>query len=204
MKILGITGGVGTGKSVVLSYLKEKKGVVVYEADQIARVQQQPGTVCYDAMIAHFGDGILLDNLELDRKKIGGIVFADESELLALNKIVHPEVRKNILELIEFHQLMGTKLFVMEAAILFEGAYERICDETWYIYADETIRLHRVMESRGYSETQFQQMISHQMSEEKFREHAHKMIENNGDMSCLYEKIEENLKELLGEEHENM
>lgn len=197
MKVLGITGGVGSGKSLVLSYLEQKNGVVVYEADHLARMEQKPGTQCFKEIVAYFGEEILTKEGELDRKKLGTIVFQDSQKLEALNQIVHPLVREHILELMEMHRAEGMKLFVLEAAILLESNYETLCDQMWFIYCEEQVRIERLRSSRNYSEELFHHISGQQMTEAVFRDKCHVVIDNSKDEKHLLENIDKNLDNLI-------
>lgn len=194
MKIIGITGGVGSGKSMALSYLKEKDKVVVCEADKIGRELQKKGTLCFEAICSYFGSEILTEEMELDRTKLRERVFDNEEELKKLNEIVHPYVWDAIQNLIKESALLGTEVFVLESAILFEGNYQSICDEIWYIFVEAVIRQERLFVSRGYTEETFSQIQGSQLEEEKFRTLCHKVIDNNGEVFQLHQSLE---KELL-------
>lgn len=198
MKVLGITGGVGSGKSAVLSYLAKQDGIVVYEADKIAQMEQEAGTKCFNAIVDYFGNEIVTEDGQLNRRKLGEIVFQDESQLEKLNEIVHPLVREKIQELMEEHEAVGMKLFVLEAAILLESNYEELCDEVWYIYCQEKIRMERLKASRNYTEELFQNIISKQMPEGSFRKKCSVVIDNSFDENHLQREITEKLSFLLG------
>ena len=101
MRKIGITGGVGSGKSKVLEYLEGITGVAVYQADLIARQLQMPGQKCYEAIVAHFGSGILSEDQTIDRKRLAELVFQEKEELQVLNHLVHPAVNQRIEELIQ-------------------------------------------------------------------------------------------------------
>ena len=180
MKIIGITGGVGCGKSRVLRYLKEHYGASVYEADQIAKDLQEPGTECYKQIIADFGAGILQEDGRIDRPALAEIVFGHSKELEKLNAALHPAVKEEVRRRIEEEKKRGTALFILEAALLLEDGYDRICDEIWYIYAAEEIRTERLMASRGYSAGRIQRMMASQRSETSFRMHCSRTIDNSG------------------------
>ncbi len=180
MKIIGITGGVGCGKSRVLRYLKEHYGASVYEADQIAKDLQEPGTECYKQIIADFGAGILQEDGRIDRPALAEIVFGHPKELEKLNAALHPAVKEEVRRRIEEEKKRGTALFILEAALLLEDGYDRICDEIWYIYAAEEIRTERLMASRGYSAGRIQRMMASQRSETSFRMHCSRTIDNSG------------------------
>lgn len=190
MKIIGITGGVGSGKSQVLSYLEEAHHAVVCQADRVAHELQKPGAACYDKIVAHFGEEVLSKDQTINRKKLGKIVFGNAEELAVLNAIMHPAVKQYIVALMETQARMGTALFVVEAALLLEDNYGAICDELWYIYTDERIRKKRLRESRGYSEEKITAILQSQLSEEQFQEGCHRVIDNSGTFADTCAQIE--------------
>lgn len=189
MKIVGITGGVGSGKSRVLSFLETYYHAFVCQADQVAWKQQEPGQICYEHIVTHFGAHILREDGTIDRQKLGQLVFGNQKELSVLNQIVHPEVRTQICRLITQEKAKGTSLFVLEAALLLEAGYDEICDEVWYIYADEAVRRKRLEESRGYSKEKTDAIMASQISEACFREHAQVIIDNSGSFEITCEEI---------------
>lgn len=194
MRIIGITGGVGAGKSRVLDFLQEQYGASVYKADEVAKALQKKGEVCYDEIVAGFGKEILDPEGELDRIKLAEIIFADPQKLRQLNQIVHPAVRKYLLLHIEEERKKQTQYMIIEAALLLEEGYDEICDEIWYIYASEEVRKERLMCSRGYGEEKVKQIMASQLSEELFRSKCNVSIENNRD----FEDTMRQIGELLG------
>ncbi|MEF9941352.1 MAG: dephospho-CoA kinase [Lachnospiraceae bacterium] len=189
LKIIGITGGVGSGKSRVLTYLKYQYQAKTYQADEIACYLQQAGTPCFDNIVAHFGTQILSNDGQLNREQLAEIVFQDETQLLALNQIVHPAVKNYVRQQIEFEKNKGTQLFVLEAALLIEGHYEEICDELWYVYVSEEIRKRRLREQRGYTIKKIEQIVAVQASEYIFRQRCQRVIDNNGTFQSTCEQI---------------
>ncbi|MCC8045706.1 MAG: dephospho-CoA kinase [Clostridiales bacterium] len=186
--MLGITGGVGAGKSTVLSYLKERYGAYLLEADRIGHQMQQPGEACYEQIVEVFGKKILRQDGTIDRGKLGAIVYADREKMALLNQIVHPAVKKKIRAEIASSSFI---LIVIEAALLLEDHYDEICDEIWYIYADEQTREKRLMQSRGYTREKVRQILSNQMSEEEFRRRCPVVIDNSGDhLADTYAQID--------------
>lgn len=180
MKVIGITGGVGAGKSEVLKFLSTQKGVYVCQADEVAKSQQRKGTACLDAIAAHFGEGILNSDGELDRGALAEIVFRDEESLAALNAIVHPAVEKCIKELIWEEQKKNTQVFFLEAAILLEAGYDKLfCDEVWYIHADAAVRKQRLKKARGYSDEKIEAMFRAQMSKNEYEKYCDRTIDNS-------------------------
>jgi len=193
MKVIGITGGVGSGKSRVLEYLHSKHQAVICQADQVAWKLQEPGQTCYKKIIEFFGSNIVLENQYIDRKKLGGIVFADERKLAVLNQIMHPAVKEYIKDKIREEKCKGTSCFVIEAALLLEDNYAEICDEIWYIYTDEEVRRARLKESRQYSDEKIDCIMNQQLSEEEFRARCQIMIHNSGDFVDTCRQIDERM-----------
>lgn len=179
MKIIGITGGVGTGKSEVLKYLEGKHGAVICQADLVARNLEKKNTICYRQIVEHFGDGILQENGRLDREKLAKVVFSDEEERKTLNAIVHPAVKKRILTLIKEQEKKGTELFVLEAALLLEDHYDEVCDETWYIYAEDSVRRKRLKLSRGYGDERIDGIFRSQKTRDEFLNKCDRAVDNS-------------------------
>ena len=180
MKIIGITGGVGSGKSRVLSYMEERFGAVICQADHVAWKLQEPGEKCHTQIVKHFGKDILHDDSTIDRKKLGQIVFNDNEQLLILNGIMHPAVKEAIVQKIQAEQGKGTDYFVLEAALLLEDGYKQICDELWYIYTDEKTRRIRLKKNREYSDAKIDAIMASQLSEDIFRKECQIVIDNSG------------------------
>ena len=190
MKIIGITGGVGSGKSRVLSFLEEKFNAVICQADQVAWKLQEPGQKSYLGIVAYFGNGILNEDKTINRGALGQIVFNDDEKLQKLNEITHPAVKEYIKEQISCERDKGSALFVVEAALLLEDHYDEICDEIWYIFAREEVRRERLKESRNYTDEKIDSMIASQQTEEYFREHCQLTIDNSGDFGDTCTQIE--------------
>ena len=190
MRIIGITGGVGSGKSRVLSYMETQYKAVVCQADQVAWKLQEPGEECYIEIINRFGESILNEDGTINRGKLGGIVFGDNEQLIALNQMMHPAVKRRIVELIQQEKKKGTTYFVLEAALLLEDNYKEICDEIWYIYCDEAVRRERLKESRQYSDEKIDSIMASQLSEVSFREQCQITIDNSGDFDDTCYQIE--------------
>lgn len=190
MRIIGITGGVGSGKSRVLSFMKERYGAVVCQADQVAWKLQEPGQTCYEKIVSQFGTGILRADKTIDRGILGEIVFGNKEEMDVLNRIVHPEVKRDIQSRIAEEGKAGTAYFILEAALLLEDHYDEICDELWYIYTRENIRRMRLKESRGYSDEKISAIIGSQMPEQVFRERCQVIIDNSESFETTQKIIE--------------
>ena len=190
--ILGVTGGVGAGKSLILSHLSEEYGAKILMMDEAGRELMQPGTPVTKRIIETFGEEYAFPDGSLDRAKIADLVFHDEKEKERLNAIVHPAVRAVVDEAIA-----GTRkedLLVLESAILIESGYGKLCDKVWYIYASEEVRIARLKEFRGYTEEKSRQIMKAQLSEEHLRENADVVIDNSGDFEDTKRQIREALK----------
>ena len=194
MKVIGITGGVGAGKSAILNYLKEKHHAVVVEADKVGHLLMEPGGACYYSIVEKFGSSILNGDQTINRGKLGKIVFADESLLNELNKIIHPRVKSHIVsEIAKERAYHRTNYFVVEAALLIEDHYDVICDEMWYIHTDADIRAKRLKETRGYDDEKIAGIMANQKSPKEFRSACQVVIDNSGDLAYTYEQIDRQL-----------
>jgi len=180
MKIIGITGGVGAGKTQILEYLNNKYGATVCQADKVAKKLQKKGGVCYDAIISHFGVGILDEKGELNRSFLADIVFNDQKELEILNGIVHPAVKEEIKKKIAQEERRHTNIFIIESALLIEDNYDEICDELWYIYVKDEIRKKRLIFSRGYDAKKVDEIIAAQLPKDEFLRYCDRVIDNSG------------------------
>lgn len=196
MKLIGITGGVGSGKSQVLSFIREHYLCRIYLADEVAHIVQQKGQICYEEILQLLGRDILGADGEIDRKKMAAKIFADDGLLEKVNEIVHPRVEEFIREKIKEAEEKGdVELFFIEAALLIEAGYGHIVDEMWYIYTREEVRRVRLKESRGYSDEKISQIMSNQLSEEEFRKHCDFIIDNSGTLEDTHLAIKQRLEE---------
>ncbi len=199
MRFIGITGGVGAGKSAILTYLAEKPKTKVMLADEIAHRLMEPGEACYEAVAEAFaGEDILVSQeagAPFDREKLAKVIFAGEERRAQLNAIVHPAVKEYVRDIYRQEQGLGRlELLVLEAALLIEENYDEICDELWYIYTDEDNRRKRLRESRGYSEEKIDSIMASQLTEEQFRNGTQVTIDNNGGLEDTFRQIERALR----------
>ena len=169
MKVIGITGGVGSGKSTLLSILEDIPGSICVQADKIAAAQMRRGEIAYEKIVFLFGEDILAGDKEIDRGKLGDIVFKEDNKRLVLNSIVHPSVKNYFLEDIEKKKEEGYSYYFIEAALLLDDHYDKFCDEIWYVYAGEELRRERLRASRGYSDEKINGIFASQMSDEYIR-----------------------------------
>jgi dephospho-CoA kinase len=195
MKVIGVTGGVGAGKSTVLSYLHEKYDAVVIEADKVGHLVMEPGGSCYKPVLSLFGKEIRRPDGSLDRSKIAARVFQDEALLQKLNGLIHPAVRKWILARLETEKNAGCRLCVVEAALFLEERYGEFCHDVWYIHADREVRIQRLMQSRGYTRERAESIMRSQASEEMFEAGTDYKIINNGDLQETYSQIDERIRD---------
>ncbi|GFI22283.1 dephospho-CoA kinase [Lachnospiraceae bacterium] len=190
MKIIGITGGVGAGKTKVLSYIEEQFSCRVIRADEAAHKLYEPGQMCYQKLVALLGQEILNADNTIDKLKMATAIFGDNALLVQVNYIVHPEVKKYILEQIAFERERGVvDYFFIEAALLIEEHYDQIVDEMWYIHSDVAVRQKRLAKSRQYSAQKTTEIMKGQLSEEEFRKYCQVVITNNGDLEETYRQI---------------
>ena len=198
MKVIGITGGVGAGKSEILAYLRKRTDCRVIIADKVAHELEKKGHVCYERLVALLGEEILAGHGEIDKAKMAARIFADGQLLAQINSIVHPAVKEYIIGEIAKERSAGTLGYLfIEAALLIEDGYEEIVDEMWYIHADEKIRRERLATSRGYSEEKTDSIMRQQMSEEDYYRHCRIVIDNSKQLTDAYRQIDEKLGEEL-------
>ena len=196
MKIVGITGGVGSGKSEILTYIGRNFDAAVVKADEVAHLLMAPGRACYPEIVQLFGNVVMREDMTIDRKRMAAIVYQDREQLEKLNQIVHPEVKKYILRAIEREKKNETEYFFIEAALLLEDNYDAICDELWYIYTDEDARRERLKLSRGYTDARIDEIMANQLSEDEFSERCDFEIDNSGDFAHTIEQINQRMSRL--------
>jgi dephospho-CoA kinase/cell division protein FtsA len=191
MKFIGITGGVGAGKSFILSFLEENYNAIVVRADDLAKSLMAPGSTCHEQLEAAFGDdGVFDEAHEIRPEVLAKLIYEHPARREELNAIVHPAVKEEVLRQVKVAKYAGkVDYFFLEAALLIEEHYDELCDELWYIYADESVRRERLRASRGYSDEKIDAMLASQLSEEIFREMCRVVIDNNGDEAHSMEQI---------------
>lgn len=192
---IGITGGIGAGKSEILNYIRKHYRCEIYLADQVAHEVKRAGTECYHALVGLLGEEIKDPDGEIDREKMAEKIFADPALLEQVNGIIHPAVRSYLLERLEEARRAGqAELFFVEAALLIECGYGQLVDEMWYIYADEAVRRRRLAESRGYSREKADSIMARQLSEKRFRENCGFIIDNSGSLADSCRQIDRKLE----------
>lgn len=199
MLFVGITGGVGAGKSEILGFLRAHYNSRVLLTDEIAHDLMEPGTACYDKLKHIFaGEQVYLQDGHFDRPALAKVIFSDDSKRDELNAIVHPAVKEEVKRIAKEERKAGNiDLLVVEAALLIEEKYNEICDELWYIYTSEENRRARLKASRGYSDEKIDGIFASQLKEDAFREHCRVVIDNNGTTQEAFAQIAQALKQKL-------
>jgi dephospho-CoA kinase len=188
--IIGLTGGIATGKSTA-SRILEEQGTPIVDADKIAREVVEPGKEAYAQILLFFGEGILLDDKSINRPKLGEIIFTDSVKRAKLNEIVHPAVRKEMKHQANAYLEKGNRIVIMDIPLLFESNLTHLVDETWLIYTSKENQLDRLMTRDNFTEEQALSRINAQMPIDEKRELADVVIENNGTVSELKQKLTE-------------
>jgi dephospho-CoA kinase len=196
MKVIGLTGGIGSGKSAVARFLAEL-GAEVIDLDKVGNEALKKGSGAYKKAIREFGASLLDNNGEIDRAKLGKIVFSDREALKRLNQIVHPEIDKMVDEKIREYRIRGVKVLVLEAAVMLEAARARQADEIWVTVAKEKTVLERLRERSGYSEEDTKARIRSQMTNEERIKQADVVINNDGTLDELKAKVKTKWEKLL-------
>ena len=200
IKIVGLTGGIATGKSTVANIIKEY-GYKVIDADKIARDVVKKDEPAYKKIVRNFGQEILNEDKSLNRKKLGGIIFRDELLRKKLNSIVHPYIFKTIKELIEEYSKIEKYIFVDIPLLIEEmdksNEYEIYFDEIWLVYADEKTQLDRLIKRDSISKKEGIERIRAQMPIDLKREYATKIIDNRGSFEALKKQMEKVFYEII-------
>jgi dephospho-CoA kinase len=182
MPVIGVTGGIGTGKSTVTQMLEEL-GAAVIDADKVGHQVYLPDLPAWREIVAAFGTGVLNADRTIDRQALGKVVFADPEALRTLNRIVHPKMFDRMAELIaELRARGGMKAIVVEAAVLIEAHWQPLVDQVWVVVASEAVVIERLAQQRRLSPEQVRTRIAAQLSNDERLEHAHVVIRNDGSL----------------------
>ena len=197
MKIIGITGGVGAGKSRVLAYLQEHYNCRIMMTDQTAKDLQLPGGACYGPVLeilseADTGRELLEQDGTINKEEMASRIFADPDLLRRINALIHPAVTQAVMDAIAQEREAGRiDYFFLEAALLIETGFTEVVDSMWYIYADEAVRRQRLRETRGYDDAKTDRIMASQLSDALFRENCDTVIDNSGDFSDTAWRIDQ-------------
>ena len=185
---LGITGGIGSGKSTASEFFK-KKGAFIFDADSEAKNLFTNNTNLTQRVIATFGSQVTTNN-QLDLKRLSELVFSSKSLQNQLNEIIWPEVSQLMIEAAQKAENVGLKLFIVDAALLLEAGFIEFFNSILLITADKSTRIERILNRKNIPEDQIEKRMALQMPESEKKKLAHHIIENNGTLSELYEKLE--------------
>ena len=193
-KIIGITGGVGSGKSRILQYIRDNYNCKIVTADDMANEVKEPGGECYDRIVTLLGDDILTDDGRIDRGRMAAKIYADKDLLNKVNSIIHPAVIGRIKAMGNEERERGSlDYFFIEAALLIECGFNDYVDEMWYIYSDKDVRRQRLKESRGYDDAKIDGLMKSQLSDEQYRAGSDVVIDNDGEFEFTMKQIDARL-----------
>lgn len=193
MKRIGLTGGIGSGKSTVAKILAEQ-GFPIIDADKIAREIVEPGQPALAELALKFGDGIINDDGSLNRQALANIAFADEESRQALNNITHPRINARTEELFAEAEAAGKEAAVWDMPLLIDQGYQDRVDTVIVVDVDAETRVQRLVEHRGLDEDDARRRIASQVDDETRRKAAHHIIDNNGDLDALEPQVLEIIK----------
>jgi dephospho-CoA kinase len=197
MKVTGLTGGMGSGKSTVARLLAEL-GATIIDADKVGHEVFKPGTEAWQEVVAAFGKQILTTKGEIDRKKLGEIVFGNPELLSQLNKIMHPKMNEVVKTKFKEYRRQGVEVVVLEAPLLIEAGWASLVDEIWVTVAPQSAVLKRLTE-KGLSRKEALARIHSQLSSEERIKHADVVIYNDGDLDKLKTRVRELWQRLRAE-----
>jgi len=183
--IIGVMGGVGSGKSTVLNYLENNYEANIIEADKVAKDVMLPGNDVYNEIVKTFPE-VIVDN-KIDSKKLAEIVFNDKEQLEKLNSITHPGAVKEIISRIKSSK---KRIIVVESAILLGSGVEQYCDELWFVFCNRDTRIKRLMQTRGYSKEKCISVIESQPADEEYNKGADEFIDNSYSEENTREQID--------------
>lgn len=191
MSIIGLTGGIASGKSLVSGILRQL-GAQIVDADEVARLVVEPGTAGWAEIRHFFGEKVLNTDGSINRKALGSIVFTDPDQLKRLNEITHRKILRYIQDEIDnFREYQNTPALIIDAALLIETGIKRMVDEVWLVVVSKEVQASRVVARDGISHEQALQRINSQMSVEEKQKYAHVIIDNSGDIESTRHTVEE-------------
>ncbi|GKX30014.1 dephospho-CoA kinase [Vallitalea longa] len=190
MKIIGIIGGCGSGKSEVSNLLKNKFNAYIINADKVAHEILEKDSEAYKKIIKCFGKNILDNNGNINRKRLGAVVFSDKEKLKLLTNITHPYINDNIIQIInDLKKDNKYKYIVLEITALGKGEIYSLIDEYWYIYCNMNVRLDRLLKYRNISAESAKDIIGKQPTDSEFRKYADVVIDNSNTLKYTFEQI---------------
>lgn len=195
MRVIGLTGGIASGKSTVSAILRNE-GAYIIDTDKIAHDITLPNQPAWHEIIEHFGKGILLSDGTVDRRKLGQIVFNDAKKRASLEKITHPKIKSKVISEIEAARLRAHSLVVLDVPLMFEVGWNDMADEIWVVYVDEQIQLSRLMARNNLSRQDALDRIAAQLSLTDKIRLADVVINNNGSIESTQAQVIEALHQV--------
>ncbi len=187
-KIIGITGGIASGKSTVVAEIR-KQGYQVIDADQVVHELQEKGGKLYQTLVEWLGNNILQENGELDRQKLGQVIFGNKEMMAKSSRLQNEIIRQELAN--RRNQLAQTEeVFFMDIPLLIELDYMDWFDEVWLVYVDEKTQLDRLVMRNHYTRSEAQKRIASQMSTEAKKAYADKLLDNRGNLQALKEQVD--------------
>lgn len=194
MKIVGLTGGISSGKSTVSSYLKQLK-IPVIDADEVARKVVEPNSQGAKEIRKAFGSDVFEEDGSLNRQKLGELVFSNVENRQKLDELLQPLIKIMILDEIEAYRQKGENMIVLDLPLLFEKQYEKLCEEIIVVYIPRELQLERLMRRNQYTKQEALSRIDSQLSIEEKRKRATVLFDNQGTIQQLYQQVEQWLVE---------
>lgn len=189
MKIIGLTGGIASGKSTVSRMLKDL-GCIIIDADIISREVVEPGSSTLKKIVEIFGDTILNSDGTLNRKVLGDIVFSDRGKLCCLNSIIHPAIKDTIIDRIdECRRNDENSIVIVDAAVLLESRMDDIVDEVWLVYVNPSVQKQRLVKRDNLGIIEAETRIESQMSVEEKIKRSNRIIDNSGDIKHTEDQV---------------
>ena len=190
MKVIGLTGGIGSGKSTVSQFLAEL-GAIIVDADKVGHEALKPGGEVWQQVVKEFGENIVVSSGVIDRDKLGELVFGNSEARARLNRIMHPPMYNTVKAKLEEYRRKGVKVVVLEAPLLLESGWTSLVNEVWVTVAPEATVLKRLRERSGLSEQEARARIHSQLPTEELMRHADVVIDTDGSLDELKEKVNE-------------
>ena len=194
MKIVGLTGGISSGKSTVSSYLKQLK-IPVIDADEVARKVVEPNSQGAREIRKTFGSDVFEEDGSLNRQKLGALIFSNAENRQKLDDLLQPLIKIMILDEIEEYRQKGETMIVLDLPLLFEKHYEKLCEEIIVVYVPRELQLERLMRRNQYTKQEALSRIDSQLSIEEKRKRATVLLDNQGTVQQLYQQVEQWLVE---------
>ena len=195
MKIIGVTGGVGSGKSKLIHYISSNYNAFPIYADLVGHELQRKGNINYDIIVDNFGTDILDNMGEIDSSKLRHICFSEPKKLEQIYDLTKENILKEIEKTINLYKEIDLcDIIILESAILFESNLNKYCDDIWYIYVHKEERIKRIMENRNYTKEMCEGLISKQLSDEQFKSRCNKIIDNSKNIDFAEKNIDDILQ----------